>query len=165
MHHARVMDGQQPLGQRGADGGDLRGGQRTGLVDLVVQRGPRDVLRGEPGAVRIEIGRHQPGRTAAADPPGGRDLPREPRAEFLILRQVRPDHLEGHPLPAFVRAEIDHAHSARAERRCSRNVPTTRGSSRRSRIIAMSVPYLRWGAPSAANRLTWHSLRIDGSLC
>ncbi|GAA2333432.1 hypothetical protein Scani_50360 [Streptomyces caniferus] len=29
----------------------------------------------------------------------------------------------------------------------------------------MSVPYLRWGAPSAANRLTWHSLRIDGSLC
>ena len=29
----------------------------------------------------------------------------------------------------------------------------------------MSVPYLRWGAPSAAIRLTWHSLRIDGPLC
>ena len=32
-------------------------------------------------------------------------------------------------------------------RRCSLNEPTTRGSSRRSRIIAIYFPYLRWGDP------------------
>ncbi|EFL14147.1 predicted protein [Streptomyces sp. C] len=37
-------------------------------------------------------------------------------------------------------------------RRCSLNEPTTRGSSRRSRIIAMSTPL-------TVVLLTWHSLR------
>ena len=165
VHHARVMDGEQPLGQRGTDGGDLRGGLRTVLVDLVVQRGPRYVLRREPGAVRVEIGGDQPGRTAAADPPGGRDLPREARAELLVLGKVRPDHLQGHPLPALVGAEIDHAHPARAEPAVQPERPDD------TRVLAPEPhhrhvrPLPAVGRPPTANRLTWHSLRIDGSLC
>ncbi len=105
----------QPLRQGGPDRGHLGGRERTLLGDLVVERGAGHVLRREPGAVRFQVGGHQTGRTAAADPPGGRHLACEAGAELLILRQVRPDHLERHPLAPAVGTQVDDAHATRAE--------------------------------------------------
>ncbi|GFN02611.1 hypothetical protein Smic_11670 [Streptomyces microflavus] len=115
MDHARLVHRHQALGERRADRGHLYCGQGAFLGDLVVQGGPGNVLRREPRAVRLQAGGDQPGRAAAPDPPRGGHLAREPGTELLVLRQVGPDHLEGHPLAAPVGAEVDHAHAARAE--------------------------------------------------
>ncbi|GAA3111280.1 hypothetical protein GCM10020254_66790 [Streptomyces goshikiensis] len=115
MHDPRLVHGDQPLGERGADGGDLRGRQRALLGDLVVQGWAGHVLGGEPGPLGLQVGGHQARGAPAADPPGGGHLAREPRAELLVLGQVGPDHLQGDALAAPVRAQVDHAHPAGAE--------------------------------------------------
>ncbi len=105
----------QALGERRPDRGHLGGRQRALLGHLVVQRGPGDILRREPRAVRLQVGGDQPCRAAAADPPGGGHLACEARAEFLILGQVGADHLQRHSLAPPVRAEVDDTHAARPE--------------------------------------------------
>lgn len=115
MDHPRLVDRDEPFGERGADRGDLGGGERTLLGHLVVQRGPGDVLRGEPRPLGLQVRGHQPGRAPAADPPGGGHLAGEARAELLVFGEVGADHLERHALTAPVRAEVDHAHAAGTE--------------------------------------------------
>lgn len=112
---ARLVDGDQALGERGAHGGDLCGRQRAFLGHPVVQRGAGYVLGREPGAFGLQVRGHQARRAAAPDPPGGGHLTGEPRAELLVLGQIRPDDLERDTLPAPVRSQVDHAHAAGAE--------------------------------------------------
>lgn len=158
VHDTGLVDGDQPLAQGGPYGGDLRGAQRALVGDLVVQGGAGHVLRGEPGALGLEIGGHQPGRAATADPPCRRDLTREARAELLILRQIGPDHLECDPLPLLVGAQVDDAHAARAEP----SVKPERADD--ARVLAPQAHH-RHVHPRCPVRLTSHSLRFRGPPC
>lgn len=107
----------QPLGEGGTHGGHVGGRQRTLLRDLVVQGGTGHVLGGEPRPVRLQVGGDEPCRAAAPDPPGRRDLAREPGTELLILRQIRPDHLQCDPLATPVGAQVDNTHTPAPSRR------------------------------------------------
>lgn len=168
MYDTGLVHRHQALGQRRADRGDLGGPERAVLGHLVVQGGPGNVLSGEPRAVRLQIGGHEPCRTAAADPPCRRDLACEPRPELLVLRQIRPDHLQGDALAAAVGAQIDDAHATRAES----SVQSERADD--TRVLAPE-PHHRhvrplltvgWPHPAAAvARLTWHSLRTPDPVC
>ncbi len=140
MDHSRLVHGDQPLGEGGADGGDLRGRQGALLGHLVVQRGPGDVLGGEPRPLGLQVRGHQAGRAAPADPPGCGHLAGEPGAELLVLGQIGADHLECDALPAPVGPQIDHTHAAGAEPPVQSERADDTRSSRRSRIIAMSTP-------------------------
>ncbi len=115
VHDPGLVHGDQALRQRGSDGRDVGRAERSLGGDLVVQGGAGYVLRGEPRAVRVEVGGHETCRTAAADPARRRHLTGEPRAELLILREIGPDDLESDPLALLVGAQVDHAHPARAE--------------------------------------------------
>lgn len=115
MDDPRLVHGDQSLGERGPDRGDLRGREGAFLGHLVVQRRAGHVLRGEPRPLRLQVRGHQARGAPAADPPGGGHLAREARAELLVLGQIRPDHLERDTLSAPVRSQVDHAHAAGAE--------------------------------------------------
>lgn len=150
-----LVHGDEPLGEGGADGRDLGRAERALVVDLVVQRGSGHVLRREPGPVRFQIRGDQARGAAAPDPPRRRHLAREPRPELLILRQVRPDHLQRDPLATPVGAQIDNAHPARAEP----SVKPERADD--TRVLAPQAHH-RHVHPRCPVRLTSHSLRIRG---
>jgi hypothetical protein len=56
-----LVNRDEPLGQSGPDRSDLGRAQRTLVGDLVVQRRPGHVLRGEPRPIGVKIRRDQPG--------------------------------------------------------------------------------------------------------
>ncbi len=123
------------------------------LGDLVVQGGPGHVLRGEPRPVRLQIRGDQPGRAAAPDPPRRRHLAREPRPELLVLRQIRPDHLQRDPLTAPVGTQVDDAHAARAE-------PSVQPERADDTRVLAPEPHHRHLHPRCPVRMTCHSLRF-----
>jgi hypothetical protein len=156
---ARLVHGDQALRQRGSDGGDVGGGQRTLLGDLVVQRGTGNVLGGEPRPLRLQVGGDQPRGAAAADPPGRRHLARETRAELLILRQVRSDDLQRDALSAPVGAQIDDAHAAGAE------PPVETEGTDDSRVLAPEPHHRHVHPRRPVDLLTSHSLRTRAPTC
>ncbi len=153
VHDARLVHGDQALGEGGPDGGDLRRGQRSLLRDLVVQGGAGDVLGGEPRPVGLQVGGDEPGGAAASDPPRRGHLAREPGAELLVLGQVGPDHLQRDPLAAAVGAQIDDPHAARAE------PPVQPERADDTRVLAPQAHH-RHVHPRCPVRLTSHSLRF-----
>lgn len=153
VDHPGLVHRQQPLGERGSHGGDLGGRQRPVLGDLVVQRGPRYVLGGEPRPVRVEIGGHQPGRTASADPAGRRDLAGEPGAELLVLGEIGPDHLQRDPLAAPVGSQVDDPHAALPQ------PPVNPERTDDTRVLAPEPHHRHVHPRCPVVRVTWHSLR------
>lgn len=155
VHHPRLVHGDEPLREGGPDGGDLGRAQGTLVGDLVVEGGAGDVLGGEPRTVRLQVRRHEPGGTAAADPPRGGDLAREARPELLVLREIGPDDLQRDPLPLAVGAQVDDAHSTRAEP----SVKLERADD--ARVLAPQAHH-RHVHPRCPVRVTSHSLRFRG---
>ncbi len=155
VHHPGLVHGDQALGQRGAHGRDVGRDERTTVDDLVVQGGAGHVLRGEPGAVRLQVRGDQPRGAAAPDAPGRRDLAGEPRPELLVLGQVRPDDLQRDPLPLLVGAQVDHAHPARAQ------PPVKPERADDARVLAPQAHH-RHVHPRCPVPVTCHSLRFHG---
>ncbi|SCE54834.1 hypothetical protein GA0115253_106806 [Streptomyces sp. Termitarium-T10T-6] len=109
-----VDDGER-LGQARAQGAYRVLGQRAVLGDRLGERGPRDVTRGHPRHRGVRVGVQDRGRPLGADPAGGLDLAPEPGAELLVEGEVGVDHLDRDRTSARAAAEIDPAHTARAE--------------------------------------------------
>ena len=155
MDNPGLMHSHKPLGQRGPDGGDLGRTERPLVGDLVMQGRPGHVLSGEPRPISLKIRRDEPSGAPPTNPPSGRDLAREPRTELLVLRQIRPDHLQRDPLPLAVGAQIDDTHSARAEP----SVKPERADD--ARVLAPQAHH-RHVHPRCPVRVTSDSLRFHG---
>ncbi len=115
VHQPGRVDGLQRLGDPGDQPADGVHRQRPALLDQVLQRGRRYVGGGEPGHRRVGVGVHHGGGVETADRLGGGDLTGEADPEQLVLCQLPPDGLDGHPPPGRRTRQVHQAHPARAE--------------------------------------------------
>ncbi len=115
MDEARFVDGLQ--GEREPVGQDPHRplGQRPVLLGHDgVQIGPGNVLRRDPGRLRVRVRVEHCRGPAPADPLRRGDLAREPRAELGVLGELGLHDLDRDSAPAFGAGEVDPAHAAGA---------------------------------------------------
>ena len=126
VDEAAGVDRHQRLGQPARERLHPTGRQRAGRVDRLLQRRSGQVLRGQPGMLRVRIGVDDRGRERTTDLPRRLDLAGEPGPEGRVTGQFVANHLH-RDQPTTGRArEVDGTHRTTTEPALDRERPDHR---------------------------------------
>ncbi len=115
VEYAVLVNVPQALRERRRQMDEVVTPDRALLADLVVQGEPRHVARGDIRDVAPRVGVDDLGHPARADAPEAVDLPRESLPCLVVADDVRPQHLERHPVAARPLSQVDDPHPALAD--------------------------------------------------